>query len=147
MKKIIFILICFTLCFAACDKEPSKGEYIGNFTGYITDTYDSIEYHSIYLFTITKSTAKEMVIQENSGKASSTLQKTEGDSVKGALGFANVMGGNDDSSRPVINMIIIQGKYSTIGNISQIEGTYQGRAVLNGELHPSIGVFTLKQSK
>ena len=62
MKKIIIIIICSALFFVACDKEPAKGEYIGNFTGYITDSLDSIEFHSVYLFNITKSTTKEIVI-------------------------------------------------------------------------------------
>ena len=147
MKKIIIIIICSALFFVACDKEPAKGEYIGNFTGYITDSLDSIEFHSVYLFNITKSTTKEIVIQEKNGNTSSTLQKTEGDSIKGAIGFADIMGHNDDHSTPVINMIIVQGKYNTIGNKSIIEGTFTGHVFYNGGAHPSMGTFHLKQSK
>lgn len=147
MKKYAFLLLGAALITMSCTKEPAKGEYIGNFSGIIDDAYRPTEYKSTYEFIITKSTAKEIVLQEKTGNTSSTLKKSANDSISGAIGFARVYGPNTENNSPTVNMLKVQGRYYTMGEKSVIEGVYEGNAYYEGQPCKTTGTFSLKQSK
>lgn len=147
MKKYAFLLIGVALMALSCTKKPGKGEYTGTFSGIINDAYTPTEYLSVYHFVITKSTAKELVIQEKEGNTSSTLTKYGTDSISGAIGFARIMGTNTNDNTPTVNMLKIKGRYYTAGEKSVIEGGYEGSAYYNGKPCKTTGTFILHQSK
>jgi len=112
MKTLVayIFIICLSIGFIACQKEPQKGDYKGTFTG---DYPDGSHYMTTYDFTITHSNKKELRLEEKQSGTTSILKKYSNDSISGMIGFAGKIYNPDKKENVTFMTIKIEGKYKS----------------------------------
>jgi len=139
--RFYFLLGTCVVVIFACQKEPPRGNYAGQFKGsYETET-QRIVYTTNYNFEITKSSKTEIHLKEQDSKTTSILQKKSKDSIVGRIGFGRIY---NQSGGPAINTISINGKHYKEGSKSYISGTFSTTFSIDDKQYSSDGNFILQ---